>query len=147
MTASPQGFELGALVVCADSALAAQFGVAGRAGIVAEARKRDARVLYLEPERSAWIPNASLRPASQEVKAASPLAVASDVFTRLGGKELEVQPGPDRSLRMIIGHGAVTPELIDAIRSALGPRLSAWRLRPAGLSKIQSLIELSRGTG
>jgi len=143
MTPAPQGFDLGALVVCADAALAAQFGVAGRAGIVAEARKRDARVLYLDPERSAWIPNASIRPASGDERAASPLAVAGDVFTRLGGKEIEIQAGPEGSLRMIIGHGAVTPELLDAVRAALGPRLTAWRLRPAGLSKIQTLIEIA----
>lgn len=143
MAPTPESFEPGALVVCADARLAAASGVEGRVGIVAEARKRDARALYFDPERSAWLPNASLRLATSEESTASPLAVVSGLFRKLGGKELELQPGPEGSLRMIIGHGAVTPALIDEIRAALGPRLAAWRLRPAGLSKIQSLIEVS----
>jgi len=143
MAPTPTSITLGALVACADERLASQFGLAGTIGIVAEARKRDARAIFLEPDRSVWIPNGSLRPATEGERAASPLALVGELLRKLGGKELELRAGAAGSLEVIIGHGSVTPDLIDEIRAGLGSRLAGWRLRPAGLSKIQSLMEIS----
>jgi len=143
MASPTRTIEIADLVICSDERLASDFGLEGRIGLVAESRRNDARVVYLAPGRSVWIPRPAMRRATAAEAERSPLGLASELFRRLGGKEIEVETVATGGLRLVIGHGAVTPDLLDAIRAHLGARLIGWRLRPAGLSKIQSLIELS----
>jgi len=134
----------GDLVVCAGGEHAAAFGIGGRAGIVVETRRNDARVLYLDPERSVWLPHASLKPAPPEETAGSPLALAADLSRALNARSLEATllPGTGGSCRLVIAHGAVTLDLVEAIRRRLEGRLGAWALRPAGLHRMESVIEI-----
>jgi hypothetical protein len=135
----------GSLAVCTDAKAAASSGtspVAGIVGIMVEPRKRDARILYVEPCRSHWLPRSAIRPASLSETESHPLKLVADLVAWLRGRGLEVESSPGGSLRVSIHHGAITPDRIDVIREKIGERLLAWRLRPAGLSKIQSVFEI-----
>jgi len=133
------------LVVCSEGDHARAFGLAGRAGIVVETRKSDARVLYLDPDRSVWLPHASLRGAASGETAGTPLALASDLVRELKGRELEAASSTTTPalLRLVIAHGAVTLDLPERIRARLKERIHSWALRPAGLHKMESVIEIA----
>ena len=137
--------KFGSLTVCTDACASASSGMesmVGIVGIMVEPRKHDARILYLNPGRSLWLPRAGLRPASVSEAASHPLRLVADLVVWLRGRGLEVEPRPGDLLRVSIHHGAITPEQIDSIREKTGNSLRAWRLRPAGLSKIQSVLEI-----
>ena len=138
------------LVVCADGEHARAFGLAGRAGIVVETRKSDARVLYLDPDRSVWLPRPSLRLASRDERERTPLALAADLIRELSAHALEASASASASasseayLRLVIAHGSITLDLLQAIRGRLKERIRGWALRPAGLHRMESVIEIAR---
>lgn len=140
---SDPGF--GDLVVCVDPSLDAAFHLGGKVGIVAERRKRDAQVLFTSPDRSVWLPLRSVRAASAEEKAASELAAASDLARTLSATTLEISAPEAGRLRLVMRHGALTPDRIDQLREEMGASLVAWKIRPGSMSRLESLFEIDPG--
>lgn len=143
--AAPRTIEIADVVVCRDGEHARAFGVAGRVGIVVETRKSDARVTFLSPERSIWLPHASLRQATAGEASASPLGLAAELMRALPGTALEIdaREAPARPLRFILTHGAVDTLHLDGLRRRFAGRIGGWALRPAGLHRIESVIEVA----
>jgi hypothetical protein len=92
-----------------------------------------------------WLPHASLSRTTPEETAGTPLALASSLVRELKGHALEASSsvGSPAHLRLVIAHGAVTLDLVEAIRGRLRERILAWALRPAGLHRIESMIEIA----
>ena len=132
------------IVICSAGEHARAFSLADRAGIVVEVRKSDARVLYLDPDRSVWLPLPSLRPAAPGELARTALALPADLTRALQGHALEAitDPAAPGRLRLIIGHGSIPVGLLDEIRRSHAGRIGAWTLRPAGLHKMESIIDI-----
>ena len=130
------------LVVCTDLALAATFAIADRVGLIAEHRKRDARVLYVGPDRTVWLPFRALRPAKADEARTSPLEPANRLARLLGGTSIELSAPGGEAIRIVMRHGAITPERIDEVRALMGPRLAAWKIRPGSMSRLESVLEL-----
>lgn len=142
-----QELEFGSLTVRTDTKTGAPDAQGsntggGIVGIMVEPRKRDARILYLDPCRSLWLTRSNLRPAFESEVKSNPLKLVADLIAWLRGKGLEIEHRPGGALRISIHHGAITPDQIDSIREKIGIGLQAWRLRPAGLKKIQSVFEI-----
>jgi hypothetical protein len=137
----------GDLVVCADGEHARAFSLGGQAGIVVETRKSDARVLYLPSGRSAWLPLSSLTPAPAGETAGTSLALAAELVRALGGHALEASSvaGSPEGLRLVISHGAVTVNYLGDLRVRFEGSLRGWSLRPGGMHRMESVIEIEPG--
>lgn len=133
--------SIATLVVCTRRDLDQALHLAGRTGIVVEVRKHDARVQYLDPDRSAWLPLEHLHPPSEERGKDTRLAIAALAVQMLCGVSLEAASSA-KGMRIVVGHGGLTPEVVDRVRAGLGAHLASWVLRPAGLHRIESSIEI-----
>ncbi|MBI3449174.1 MAG: hypothetical protein HY049_09690 [Acidobacteria bacterium] len=142
--AVPRTIEIGDVVVCRDGEHARAFGVAGRVGIAVETRTSDARVTFLDPERSIWLPHPSLRRATEQEASASPLGLAAELLRAIPGTAIEIdaRSGAAPSLRFILTHGAVDTLHLDDLRRRFAGRIGGWALRPAGLHRIESVVEV-----
>jgi len=143
-TDAPRELRFAGLVVCTDASLHAAFGIGSRVGIVTEQRRKDARVVYVDPDRSLWIPRSALRHAAGDEAGASSLRIASQLAAEMQASTLEAVTSPDGALRLIMRHGAITPGAVDALRAKMGPDLAAWKIRPGSMSRLESLFELRR---
>ena len=61
----------------------------------------------------------------------------------LSATELEVDRRGEGRWLLIATHGAITPDTIDALRGRLGARLRACVIRPAGMSRMQTVVEFT----
>jgi hypothetical protein len=133
------------IVICGAGEHARAFGLADRPGIVVETRKGDARVLYVDPDRSVWLPRPSLRHATPEEIARTPLAVPAEIARALRGHALEATTSPATPglIRLVIGHGSIPVSRLDEIRRRFEGRIRGWAIRPAGLHRMESVIEIA----
>lgn len=138
-------FAFADLVICTDASLREAFGLDDRAGLVSELRKKDARIVFTGPDRSLWIPFRGLRRATPREAESSPLAVIRMLAGELGGTTVEVIGRGGGAVRMIMRHGALTPERIDGIRDRLKAGLAAWTIRPGSMSRLESVMEVVPG--
>lgn len=141
---APRAFETGDVVVCRDGEHARAFDLAGRVGIAVETRTGDARITFLAPERSIWLPHPSIRRATAEEEAASPLGLAAELLRAIPGTAIEIdaRDAPAPTLRFILTHGAVDARHLDELRRRFAGRIAGWALRPAGLHRIESVVEI-----
>ncbi len=136
--------RFGSLVLPRDPSGAAVPPAEARSvGIVAEVRRTDCRVLCPRSGRSYWIVRRALRPARlDEVEGALERTVA-DVLELLRAQALELDRGPEGRWRLSASHGTLTPRTVDQVRALIGPRLSAYAIRPQGMHRIQTVLEFS----
>lgn len=138
-------FAFADLVICTDASLREAFGLDDRAGLVAELRKKDGRIVFTGPDRSLWIPFRGMRRATRREAESSPLAAIRMLARELGGTTVEVSGRGGGALRVIMRHGALTPERVDGIRKRLGAGLTAWTIRPGSMSRLESVMEMVPG--
>jgi hypothetical protein len=112
-----------------------------RVGLIAELRSSDCRVVFLKEDRSAWLPLRDLQPVARETIRGSLEETITATLALLSATEMEVSVREGGRCRLIATHGAFPPETIDAVRGFLGGRLRAFLIRPAGMSRIQSIVE------
>ena len=116
-----------------------------RPGIVVEVRRSDSRVLFLDTGRSLWTPVPDLEPVEAESTRGTLEAQVTGLLELLGGIEMEfVSPAPNRH-RLIVTHRSLTPDTIDQVRGALGGALHKYIIRPAGMHRLQTILEFTHG--
>jgi hypothetical protein len=114
-----------------------------RIGLIAELRSSDCRVAFLREARSAWLPLRDVRPAPPEALRGSLEETVASLLALLSATELEVDRRSAGRWLLIATHGAITPDTVDALRSRLGARLRACVIRPAGMSRMQTVVEFT----
>jgi len=111
-------------------------------GIIAELRRSDCRVLYPRTGTSLWSALKDLRPARPGETEGSLEGLIFDLVELLGAKELEATPLPGGRCRLLLSHGPLPPASVDRVRDMLGERLSSYLIRPQGMRRIQTFLEL-----
>ncbi len=112
-----------------------------RIGLIAELRSGDCRILFLREERSAWLSLRDVQPVAPDSISGSLERTVAEALALLSASELEVDLRAEGRCRLIATHGAMTPETVDAVRGFLGARLRAYVIRPAGMSRLQTILE------
>jgi hypothetical protein len=110
-------------------------------GILAELRRADCRVLYLDTGSSVWAPLQSLRRVPEDRAAGTLEALVARLLALLGAAELEFTAPSPGLFRLIVSHGALTPEVIEQVRAAVGPGLRHHLIRPQGMHRIQTILD------
>ncbi|HKY31458.1 MAG TPA: hypothetical protein VJV23_02895 [Candidatus Polarisedimenticolia bacterium] len=135
-------FAFGDLVLLpADAAAGA--AQAGGLWMVAELRRSDCRVLQPMSGRSQWVPLRGLRAARPEEAWGTVEMLIAELLALLGATALEVTALPGETIRLAATCGMLRPEALDQVRERLGPRLGHLVIRPAGLHRLQAVMEFS----
>lgn len=139
MTTKPPAtspFRFGGIVACH------QDGAPRGPGLIAELRRSDARVQYLQAGKNLWAPLATLRPVAANEAAGTLESLVSEILGILGGLEMEFSSTADGGrCRLIVSHGSLAPDAFDRLRSRLGAGLLACLVRPQGMYRIQTIVE------
>ena len=137
-------FQFGDLVVAAPGSFAGSPESDDEpAGLIAELRRSDCRVLDVVTGRSAWVPLAALRHAPEALTRGTLQERIHGLLTLLGADEIEFSTPEPGMHRLLAGHGALLPETVDRVRDALGADLNRYVIRPQGMRRIQSVLEFS----
>lgn len=114
-----------------------------RFGIIAEMRKTDCRVFYPCSGKSTWRLLAELKAApTGETEGKLEWRITS-LLSLLGAIDMEFRSLSPSRHRLIATHRAITPGTVDAVRSTVGPQLLNYVMRPAGMSRMQTILEFT----
>ena len=116
---------------------------AAAVGVLAELRKTDCRVQYLRMGRSVWMPLRDLRAARQEEVDGTLEELIAGLLSLLGASEMEFMSLDTGNCRLLASHGTTLPETVDEVRAKLGTRLVTYLIRPQGMHRTQTVLEIS----
>ncbi|MBI3844283.1 MAG: hypothetical protein HY292_06540 [Planctomycetes bacterium] len=135
-------FALGAAVLCTEGATGEAYGCAKEIGLVLESRRTNSRVFFPYNSRVYWVPNAELRrvkPIALEKRPRERRLVW--LISELGAIEASIDKFAADSVVTSLYHGGLTGERFDQLRREMAGTLVSWTINPAGMSKIESVIE------
>jgi hypothetical protein len=135
-------FALGTPVLCAEGATGEAYGCTNQIGLVLESRRKHSRAFFPFDGRVYWVPNLELRRVKPEALARRPRERRIVwLVEKLGAIEASIEKFGADSVVVSLYHGGLTAERFDELRRELGDSLVSWTIQPAGMSKIESVIE------
>ncbi len=136
-------FGFGELVVCTEPALAAPAAPgAASVGLLAELRRTDCRVQYLRAGRGVWVPLRAIRAARPEEIEGTLEKMIAGLLSLLGATEMELTILEGGRCRLAASHGTLLPGTVDEVRARLGGRLLKYLIRPHGMHRLQTVLEM-----
>ena len=111
------------------------------AGLVAEIRRSDCRVLDLDSYRSYWFLMTHLSRGARMIRKGSATSLLSSLVLHLEGSELEVERDPQGAVHARIGCPGIDADGMEQIRRYFGAGLRTLEVQPGGLGKIWLAVE------